>query len=430
MSSRFFFFFSFFSSFSWLRGVSEHGAVQTINVVFGKEVMWMDASQVPNFQQFCEQELQLRRRLEGMQDGRQAPQISAGTVAEAVCFMGALGLGSLLQCDQQLRTEVGQQWFGQAAPIVSDTTMSRSLEDMALDPIRSLLVSAYHVGRLAGLSKWEGALGKHRVGIVDGTCFGPYMASCLEIVGQSALLIDMERIPKRGKELPASHALLRRVKTALGTGCLDLVLGDGLYFNAPFFTLCLEELHSDVLVKTDDAQRDVIVDAMGLFRTPPGLFDGIGRAEGTDVERLCTYQMAMAPGFVMEGVKEPVWVVWIREEYLKTSQIVEFWVIFTQRYGPGLSIEDARELGHLRWDVENHGFKAFNQTMHSKHGYSQKPQVMAPIELLLSLIFILLQVFRQHLEEWFSRAYPGMKMTRCFIYREIRKTIEHPMSPG
>jgi hypothetical protein len=62
------------------------------------------------------------------------------------------------------------------------------------------------------------------VEIVDGTCFGSYMASCLEIVGPSALLIDMEPIPKRGKELPASHALLQRVTTALGPGCLDLVL--------------------------------------------------------------------------------------------------------------------------------------------------------------------------------------------------------------
>ena len=390
----------------------------------------MDASQLPNFQQFCEQEVQLRRRLAAMKDGRQAPQISAGTVAEAVCFMGALGLDSLLQCDQQLRTDVGQQWFGQAPPIVSDTTMSRSLEDMKLDPIRSVLVSAYHVGRTSGLSKWDGALGQHRVGIVDGTSFGPYMASCLEIVGQSALLLDMEPIPKRGKELPASHVLLHRVNTALGPGCLDLVLGDGLYFNAPFFTLCLEELHSDVLVKTDDARREVIVDAMGLFRKPPGLFDGIVRTEGTDVERLCTYQMAMASGFVMEGVEDLVTVVWIREEYPKKNLSVEFWVIFTQRYGPGLTIDDARELGHLRWDVENHGFKEFNQTMHSKHRYSQQPQVMASIELLLSLMFILLQVFRQYLEERFSKAYPGMKLTRCFLYREIRKTIEHPLSPG
>jgi hypothetical protein len=324
---------------------------------------------------------------------------------------------------------VGQQWFGQAPPIVSDTTMSRSLETMKLTPIRSVLRSAYHAGRIAGRSKWDGTLGKHRVGIVDGTCFGSYMASCLEIVGQSALLLDMEPIPKRGKELPASSALLRRVKATLGTGCLDLVLGDGLYFNAPFFSVCLDELQCDVLVKTDDARREVLVDAMGLFRSPPGRFNGIVRAQGLDVERLCTYQMAMASGFGMDGLKESVWVVWIREEYLKKNLLAEFWLIFTQRYGPGLTIEDARELGHLRWDVENHGFKEFNQTIHSKHRYSQKPQVMAAIELLLSLIFVLLQVFRHALEEQFSRAYPGMKLTRCFIYRAIRKAIEQPASP-
>jgi hypothetical protein len=240
----------------------------------------------------------------------------------------------------------------------------------------------------------------------------------------------MEPIPKRGKELPASTTLLQRVQPALGGGRLDLVLGDGLYFNAPFFTLCLNDLHCDVLVKTDDARREVLVDAMGLFRTPPGQFPGIVRAEGLDVDRLCTYQMAMAHGFAMEGVAEEVTVVWIREEYLKKALDVEFWVIFTQRYGAGLTIEDARELGHLRWDVETHGFKAFNQTMHSKHEYSHDPHVMTPLELLLSLIFILLQVFREEFEERFIRQYPGMKYPRRFGYREIRKRLEHPTAPG
>jgi hypothetical protein len=390
----------------------------------------MEDSQLANFQQFCEHRVQLHDRLNVMKDARSAPQISAGVVAEAVCFMGALGLGSLLQCDQELRTEVGQAWFGQASPVVSDTTISRSLAGMEAAPIRAILLSAYQEGRLAGLSKWEGALGKFRVGIVDGTSFGNALMSCIEIVGQSALLVDMEPIPKRGKELPASTTLLQRVQPALGTGRLDLVLGDGLYFNAPFFTCCLEELHCDVLVKTDDARRAVIVDAMGLFRTPPGQFPEIIRAEGLDIDRLCLYQMAMASGFAMDGVQDEVTVVWIREQYLKKALDVEFWVILTQRYELHLTIEDARELGHLRWDVETHGFKAFNQTMHSKHGYSHDPQVMTPLELLLSLVFILLQVFRGDLEEQFKKRYPGMKYTRRFGYREIRKRLEHPTVPG
>lgn len=51
----------------------------------------MDASQIPNFQQCCEQQFQLRERLGTMEDARAALQISAGVVAEAICFMGALG---------------------------------------------------------------------------------------------------------------------------------------------------------------------------------------------------------------------------------------------------------------------------------------------------------------------------------------------------
>lgn len=390
----------------------------------------MEDSELLNFQRFCERQFQLRKRLGRLRDARPAPHIAAGVVAEAICFMGALGLGSLLQCDQELRTEVGQTWFGQPSAVVSDTTISRSLAGMELEPLRAVLRAAYQEGRAVGLSKWEGALGKLRVGIVDGTSFGSVLMSCLEIVGQSALLVDMEPIPKRGKELPASTTLLQRVQPALGGGRLDLVLGDGLYFNAPFFTLCLNDLHCDVLVKTDDAHREVIVDAMGLFQPPSSQFSGIVRAEGVDRDRLCTYQMAMAPGFIMDGVDEEVTVVWIREAALKTSLTVEFWVIFTQRYGAGLTIEDARELGHLRWDVETHGFKAFNQTMHSKHGYSHDPQVMTPLELVLSLIFLLLQVFRRALEERCIRQYPGMKYTRRFGYRDIRKRLESPTALG
>jgi hypothetical protein len=82
--SRFFFFFSFFSSFSLLKGAGRYGAMQDRDLALGKEVMRMDRLQIPNFQQFCEQEFQLRQQLGPMEDRRQAPPISAGTVAEAV----------------------------------------------------------------------------------------------------------------------------------------------------------------------------------------------------------------------------------------------------------------------------------------------------------------------------------------------------------
>ena len=42
---------------------------------------------------------------------------------------------------------------------------------------------------------------------------------------------------------------------------------------------CLDELHSAVLVKTNDVRPDVIEDAMLPFQAPAASFDGIVRAE-------------------------------------------------------------------------------------------------------------------------------------------------------
>lgn len=273
-----------------------------------KEVIAMlDTSKIPDFHKFCESQFHLDTHLETIKDSRESPQIAPSTVAEAVIFMGAFGLGSLLQCDQTLRTESGLLWFGQETPAVSDTTMSRSLEGMDISTIRPILSAGYRCARDAGESQWEGVLGTYRVGIVDGSSFGQFQASCFEIVGQIAMMVDVEEIVKRGKELPASYTLLRRVNRELGRGAVDVVLGDGLYFNAPFFHLNLEELHWDVLVKTDDARRDVIVDAMGLFQSPSfGAADGIVRAEGIDLDRMCEYQICRADGFAMEGASAPV----------------------------------------------------------------------------------------------------------------------------
>ncbi len=315
-------------------------------------------------------------------------------------------------------------WCGQQSPAVSDTTMSRSLEGMDISTLRPVLYAAYRHGRDAGESEWDGVVGRYRVGIVDGSSFGQFQASCFEIVGQIAMMVDLEEIVKRGKELPASYTLLRRVKAELGDGMVDVVLGDGLYFNAPFFNLTLEELHSDVFVKTDDARRDVIVDAMGLFRSPLfGAADGLVRTDGLDVERMCEYQICMADGFEMEGVAEPVSVTWVHEIPLKKGEPIDFWVIFTQRYGLTLTSEEARELGHLRWDVENHGFKSLNQTVRTKHLYSHNSTAMLAITILLCVVFTLLQLFLNVVWTVVQGCYAGMKMTQKFVYAEIRRAI-------
>jgi len=224
---------------------------------------------LPDFQSFCEQKFHLTHQATAVRDKRSDSKIPASTIFDAVFLMGAMGWGSLLRCNQMLRTPLGQRWFRRKTPAVSDSTMARSLELMDLETLRPILLSVYRLGVESGQSKCQLRDGKLRIGIIDGTCFGRFLASCLQMVGPTSLRVGLQPIEKRGKELPASYALLRDLRCQLNPNFVDLILGDGLYLNAPFFNLCLDELQSDVLIKTDDATRRIIGDAMGTKGQKP-----------------------------------------------------------------------------------------------------------------------------------------------------------------
>jgi len=392
----------------------------------------LQENQVPGFRYFCDNEFHLWRHLDTAADGRLEAEIGASMVCEAVLLMGTLGLGSLLGCDQWQRTPVGRRWFrlSPAAPrvgaIVSDTTMARSLEQMAAEPLRQMSAQTYHLGRRAGLSKCPLRAGRLRLGLVVGSCFGGYLASVLELIGIESFLVDLEWMPKRGKELPSSYTLLRRAKERFGTHFVDLMLGDGLYLNAPFLNLVLQELRSDVLVKTDDSTRDILKDAMGLFAHETDYASDIEHIQGFDETRLRSYEVLMTHGFHLDKVDVPLQVAWVREQdvYVYPDKkrhkgkphdgSHEFWVIASAEYlERALSAEEMRELAHWRWDQENEGFKAANQRVKTKRLYSHDTQAKQAILLLLFVVFNLLGIYLNCYGRRIA-AHPGMKQTRRF----------------
>ena len=60
--------------------------------------------------------------------------------------------------------------------------------------------------------------------------------------------------------------------------------------------------------------------------------------------------------------------------------MLTFWVVTSASY---LIPEELRELAHLRWDVENNGFKAANQTVVTKRIYSHNLHAQAAVLLIL-----------------------------------------------
>lgn len=180
----------------------------------------MESSKLPSFRSFCETEFKFTHRTTLITDGRANPDIPASTIVSAITFMGALGLGSLLSCDQMLRTFVGLSWFRKKKPVVSDTTMARSLETMEIALLRPMLYDSFRLGRTFGMSKCPLRAGSLKIGIVDGSTFGRFEASCFEVVGASSLMVDLERIPKRVCEKSRDQKFRRPVTEHWGIGAL------------------------------------------------------------------------------------------------------------------------------------------------------------------------------------------------------------------
>jgi hypothetical protein len=240
--------------------------------------------------------------------------------------------------------------------------------------------------------------------------------SYFEIVGPVSLMVDLEPYEKRGKELPASYALLRRLKAKLGVGFVNLILGDGLYLNAPFFNLCLDELKSDVRIKTDDITLRIIQDAEGLFAAKDDpVFDIVTRC-GVDTMRMRSYQITQADGFFHRDINASLTVAKVEEVVIRTGEVLTFWVVTT---ATSLVPEELRELAHLRWDVENNGFKAANQTIVTKRIYSHHPHAQVALLLILFTVCNLLFLFySQAVSRLFD--YLGVSPTRQLSIELLR----------
>ena len=99
-----------------------------------------------------------------------------------------------------------------------------------------------------------------------------------------ALPLDVELLrPGEGEETAAKR-LIERVVSSYGR-FFDVVVGDGLYLDAPFINCCRKHgKHAIVVVKGD--QRLLLQDAQGLFsQRPPEVWQGRSRLSGAVLGR-------------------------------------------------------------------------------------------------------------------------------------------------
>ena len=216
------------------------------------------------------------------------------------------------------------------------------------------------------------------------------------LIGQPlSLPLDVEfQRPGEG-EVPAAKRLLERIFARYGR-YIDAVVGDGLYFEAPFINFCRKHDKHVIVVVTGD-HRLLLQDAEGLFsqRVPDARWsDGRRTVQSWDEE-----------GFTScEGVTEPLRVLHTQETIHRRERIAREWkeseltsswywaTTFPQRLLPTRWLWHA---GHWRWHIENGCFNDLSAHWGLDHVFKHEPTAIVNFVLTLFFAFTLLQCFWQ-----------------------------------
>jgi len=383
---------------------------------------------IGDLRQFSEQKFSLTSSIiSGIKEYRKRPQIPLATVVNCVVQMVALGQRSLLELDQYARSPAVKAWHGvKRRMVVSDSSLERILGKVALAEARAVLHKCVQVVNAEDALSVELSLGRSiRIGVVDGSDFGGFPGCVFAVAGMVATPVDIQ-IHTKGKELRASRRLLSRISCSFDERFVDIVVGDGLYMTKDHIMQCKEELGCEALIKTTEKNLSLIQDAEQLFAMAGDGTEGIEEASGLDSERGIKYKVMAVGGLQWGNLPYRFKVARVQEEKLKPKpgqdKYEMFWVITTDQ---SLSGPQMRQLGHMRWQVENNVFKRLNELVGSKRGWIRNAQAKAVL-LVLWLIGLLMfgyYLLRRGLAK-IRQTYGAVKQTWRFVTRVLASSIE------
>jgi hypothetical protein len=207
-----------------------------------------------------------------------------------------------------------------------------------------------------------------------------------------ALPLDVEMLQPGEGELTAARRLLPRVVQSYGR-FFRVVLADALFFNAPFFNLCLG-LGKQVITLLKDEDRVLFQDALGVFSfTVPQLWEEAN-------QKIRAWN---AEGFSSaEGIRVPLRVLRTEESITCRHRTAEGWTQNKETHHwewvttlptAQLSTRLLWQMGHSRWEIENDLFHTLSTYWSLDHCFRHEPTAILNFILTLFIAFVLLQSF-------------------------------------
>ena len=384
---------------------------------------------------YAQKSCQLIDQLDDITDGRKRPQIPAGRVFRSVLVMLLVRLGSLNGLEQTKPSPFWRRFVNGDLP--SADTIGRVVQKTSADEVRDLLHYLYerlkrnkalappphglmvaildgHESHASYLQHCEGCL-QRTIHTAEGDRI-PYYHRAVTLLlagGERSLLLDAEPMRRGEDEVAAALRLFDRVVDRYPRA-FDVVLGDSLYAQAPFFNH-VKSRGKDVLAVLKDEQRDLFQDAQSLWpQIEPIVLQHAGRqCRVWDLEGFKTWPQCHYPVRVIRSLETGE----VRRQL--TKQIEETngeWAWVTTLTKFRADSEAGVQIGHSRWLVENPGFNELATRWHANHVHRHEANAILVFWLLTMLACNLFMAFyHRNLKPAARLAYDTLQIFRMML---------------
>jgi hypothetical protein len=384
-----------------------------------------------------------------IRDSRQEPRIPGTVIARSALVMMLARLGSFNALEQ---TRPSRFWLGNLknSPPSADT-MGRVCQQMDLGGMRAIQHGLYerlkrgkalapppHGLMLALLDAHEShaTFRRHCSGCLERTIHGKegdriqyyHRQVTLSLAGESLhLLLDAEPIRRGEDEIAAATRLFDRVVAAYPRA-FDVVGGDALYAQGPFFNH-VRAAGKHVIAVLKNEQRDLTTDAAALWEQmpPTAVFEGERRRECWDLSGFTTWPQCRSPVRVVRS--RETWSV-RRQLTKEREECVSDWAWVTTLPVELASTAAVVRLGHARWEIENQGFNELVNRWHGDHVYRHEETAMLVMWLLTMIAMNLFAAFyARDLKPALRAAFDTLHIAREMLTELMEGMPKRPRGP-
>jgi hypothetical protein len=409
-----------------------------------------DFTQLRQFEAYAKKRFDLHLLAGCFADARPQPEIPSRAIGLSLLLGEVVHIPSFLQLEAETKLPQWQRWVGYRHKISHDTFgyASQRMDPAQLRRAGSWINRKLKRGKAFEANKISGllvvSLDANEQFCSDHGCCEDCLVrevSCKDADGKDfkkkqfyhkqvyaqlsgpelSVILDFEPMRPGEEECAAALRLLRRMRRKYGARFFDVVVVDSWYANGPFLKTVVEELGWPVVAVLKQERYEAHQEALALTE---------GHKPSQVVERdERQVEIWDVPSVrFTDTYPGPVRVVRVRERWTqrkklgqewKTEEKEQNWIWVVAGDLDGYGAAAIRDIGHLRWKIENNAFCELTQHWHLTHCAHHHPVAVVALLWIKIIAFTLYHAFAILHGKLFRLGKVTLQEVRKQIYRSL-----------